>query len=134
MAQAQFPEPKDLNLPTTLTAGDGTNHMVHTQYTLDNPHPGFGKDPNVINHLGHTKYPKWVKNSIGENVVVHNAEEEEALKEEKVELKHDGPTIQEFVKAGFKAKDYPPAGYASRSTEAEIKAALDAAAGWGTNK
>lgn len=43
------------------------------------------------------------------------------------ELKQDGPTIEEFVKAGFAPENYPPAGYASRSTPQEIEAAIAAA-------
>lgn len=38
----------------------------------------------------------------------------------------DGPTVEEFVAAGYLAKNYPPAGYASRSTAEEIQAAIDA--------
>jgi hypothetical protein len=76
MAQARFPEPSDLRLPVKDLIGDGSNHMVHPEYTLDRPHPGYGKDPNVINHLGHTKYPKFVTNADGDKVIVHSAEEE----------------------------------------------------------
>jgi hypothetical protein len=25
-----------------------------------NPHPLFGKDPNIMNAYGHTYYPKWI--------------------------------------------------------------------------
>lgn len=39
-------------------------------------------------------------------------------------LREDGPTIAEFVSAGYAAKSYPPAGYASRSTPEEIAAAV----------
>ena len=35
-------------------------------------------------------------------------------------LRTDGPTIAEFVLAGYQADDYPPKGYASRSTDEEI--------------
>jgi hypothetical protein len=28
-------------------------------YSLDKPHPGYGKDPRIINQLGHTTYPRW---------------------------------------------------------------------------
>lgn len=35
-------------------------------------------------------------------------------------LRTDGPTIAEFVQAGYLASNYPPAGYASRSTPEEI--------------
>src|ERR1700752_2991026 len=115
MAQAQFPEPKDLNLTVDKIAGDGSNHMSHTHYTLDNPHPGYGKDPNIINYLGHTKYPKWATNKIGEKVIVKNAEEEAVLQDQEVELREDGPTIQQWVAHGYKAVDYPPKGFKSKS-------------------
>lgn len=41
------------------------------------------------------------------------------------ELKTDGPTVAEYVAAGYRAANYPPEGYASKSTEAEIKAAIE---------
>lgn len=41
-------------------------------------------------------------------------------------LKLDGPTIAEFVAAGYPALSYPPEGYASRSSQEEIDAAIDA--------
>ena len=44
-----------------------------------------------------------------------------------VTLRDDGPTV-EYVKAGYDAKNYPPQGYASRSTPEEIGAAVAAAA------
>ena len=42
------------------------------------------------------------------------------------ELRQDGPTIAEYVAAGYAPEDYPPSGYASRSTAEEIQAAIDA--------
>lgn len=54
------------------------------------------------------------------------------------ELKEDGPTVADYVKAGYLAKNYPPKGYASKSTAEEIAAAIKAeedaaaAAGGGT--
>lgn len=39
-------------------------------------------------------------------------------------LRMDGPTIAEFLAAGYAAENYPPQGYASRSTPDEIAAAL----------
>jgi hypothetical protein len=39
-------------------------------------------------------------------------------------LREDGPTVVEFVAAGYKASNYPPEGYASRSTVEEIAEAL----------
>ncbi|ATN93598.1 HeH/LEM domain protein [Pseudomonas phage VW-6S] len=41
-------------------------------------------------------------------------------------LKLDGPTIAEFVAGGYLALNYPPEGYASRSSQEEIDAAIDA--------
>lgn len=41
-------------------------------------------------------------------------------------LRDDGPTVAEFVERGYKASNYPPEGYASKSTEAEIAAAIEA--------
>lgn len=39
-------------------------------------------------------------------------------------LREDGPTVAEFVDAGYLALNYPPEGYASRSTQEEIDAAV----------
>ncbi|EZP57435.1 hypothetical protein [Sphingomonas sp. RIT328] len=44
--------------------------------------------------------------------------------DESGELKTDGPTVGEYVAAGYPAKNYPPAGYASRSTGEEIAEAI----------
>lgn len=41
-------------------------------------------------------------------------------------LRTDGPTIAEFVAAGYRAENYPPEGYASRSTDEEVKEAIEA--------
>lgn len=43
-------------------------------------------------------------------------------------LRDDGPTVAEFVAAGYPASAYPPGGYASRSTAKEIAAAVKAEA------
>jgi hypothetical protein len=146
-----FPVPPPLKLPVKDLIGDGQNNMNHIEYTLDNPHPGFGKDPNIINYLGHTKYPCYATKPDGEKVIVNNTEEEAAVlgHETKAEaaqgwkepiLKNDGPTIKEYVAAGYKAKNYPPHGYASKSTQEEIDIAIKAeteaeakgSSGWGT--
>lgn len=42
------------------------------------------------------------------------------------ELKQDGPTVAEYVERGYLAKNYPPSGYASKSTAEEIAAAVKA--------
>jgi len=90
---------------------------------VENPHPGFGKDPNILNELGHTKYPMYVG-----SVIVKNAEEEAEARGEEATLRDDGPTIEEYVKAGFKASTYPPKGYASKSSEEDVKKAVVAEA------
>lgn len=43
-------------------------------------------------------------------------------------LRTDGPTVAEYVAAGYQAVNYPPQGYASRSTPEEIAAAVKAQA------
>lgn len=40
------------------------------------------------------------------------------------QLRNDGPTVAEFVAAGYQASNYPPFGYESRSTAEEIAAAI----------
>ena len=39
-------------------------------------------------------------------------------------LRGDGPTVAEFVEAGYQASNYPPQGYVSRSTPEEIAEAV----------
>ncbi|KOX49881.1 hypothetical protein ADL19_19670 [Streptomyces purpurogeneiscleroticus] len=41
----------------------------------------------------------------------------------------DGPTVEEYVASGYRAENYPPEGYVSRSTPEEIAAAVAAQAG-----
>lgn len=48
-------------------------------YGPANPHPGHGKDPNIMNEFGHTVYPKWVKGQIAKDA----KHEKEILGEEK---------------------------------------------------
>lgn len=76
MAQASFPEPKALNI---LEIGDGRDHMEDRKYTLDNPHPNYGKSENIINQLGHTIYPKMIypHGISNHGVIVNSAEEEQ---------------------------------------------------------
>ena len=75
MAQASFPEPQALNI---LEIGDNENKSFN-KYSVANPHPGYGKDPNILNEYGHTKYPMWVDAPNGSRVLVQNAEEEAEL-------------------------------------------------------
>lgn len=41
-------------------------------------------------------------------------------------LRSDGPTVEEYVTAGYRATAYPPSGYASRSSAEEVAAAIAA--------
>ncbi|RUU47415.1 hypothetical protein EOD08_06785 [Mesorhizobium sp. M6A.T.Ca.TU.002.02.2.1] len=43
-----------------------------------------------------------------------------------VALRDDGPTVAEYVAAGYFASNYPPEGYSSRSSSAEIAEAVKA--------
>lgn len=61
--------PKDMSMPI---------------YDNENPHPEYGKNPNIRNIQGHTEYPKWVfpagveptKANFEQRVLVNNPEEE----------------------------------------------------------
>lgn len=70
MSLIAFPEPKDLDISFVDRIGD-SRPKTFQQYDVSNPHPGFGKDPNILNEYGHTKYPMFVG-----NVIVKNEEEE----------------------------------------------------------
>lgn len=50
----------------------------------------------------------------------------EQLEADPTALRQDGPTIAEYLSAGYPAENYPPYGYASRSTPEEIEAAVAA--------
>lgn len=128
---------KDKSIPTTFqqntASADPAFVKSFDKFTLDNPHPGWDKDPNILNHYGHTEYPKMLyphgKDSAG--TVVNNKDEENELLGTPAALKDDGPTVWEYVTAGYKASNYPPKGYASQSTEEEIKKAVDKENGQG---
>ncbi|WP_439392546.1 hypothetical protein ACRQ5Q_24285 [Bradyrhizobium sp. PMVTL-01] len=40
------------------------------------------------------------------------------------QIRHDGPTVSEWVAAGYFAENYPPDGYAPKSTQEEIDEAI----------
>lgn len=74
-------------------------HGEKPVYTLSNPHPLHGKDPNIMNELGHTHFPKFIEHPTEKEasgrfplrVLVADAEEEAEV------LGHKGKT---------KAKDW----------------------------
>lgn len=90
MSLTAFPEPKDLEVDFVHRIGDSRPLNFQT-WTVENPHPGFGKDPNILNEYGHTKYPMWVG-----SVIVNNEEEEQAEK-----AKQGNTGIAEAPKAGW---------------------------------
>lgn len=53
-------------------------HPEIVTYIPAHPHPMFGKDPNIIDAYGHTKYPMWVQIN-GKPVLVKDAEHERLL-------------------------------------------------------
>jgi len=125
-----FESMEDKHVPPTFqqaTASAMPQFVKNFQaYDVGNPHPGYGTDPNILNCYGHTKYPMWVTKPNQEQVIVNNEEEENAaLGKEPVALRDDGPTVEEYASAGYKAANYPPKGYDSRSSEEEIKAAVE---------
>ncbi len=76
MSLTAFPEPKDLDVDFVQRTGD-SRPKTFQEYDVSNPHPGSGKDPNILNESGHTKYPMWVNGKIA-----NNEAEEKALKGE----------------------------------------------------
>lgn len=87
MALVQFPEPEDLKLDFKDMVLDGRNINLN-KYDVNNPHPGFGTDPNILNEYGHTKYPMYVG-----NVIVNNAEEEAAERAKQEKPKSEAPPV-----------------------------------------
>ena len=67
---------KAIPQPDPIAAQDSKFVKDFREWGLTMPHPGFGRDPNIMNEFGHTIYPKWVKTPNGERVVVNNKEEE----------------------------------------------------------
>lgn len=41
-------------------AHEMARHGEVKTYTVSDPHPLFGKDPNILNEYGHTEFPMWV--------------------------------------------------------------------------
>ncbi len=56
-------------------------------YSLSNPHPLYGKDPNIMNESGHTHYPKWITVE-DKQVLVNDAKHEKELLGIKEIVKH----------------------------------------------
>lgn len=84
-------------------------------YDPQNPHPGFGKDPNILNEWGHTYYPKYVypkgsepaegeKPDLSKRVIVNNPKEEFNVTGKKPNLKgfSEKEEVKEEAKPGWK--------------------------------
>lgn len=80
MAITAFPGPADLTVPYEQMITDGININVNP-WTVENPHPGFGKDTNILNEYGHTEYPMWVDDPADKTkrIIVNSKAEYEAL-------------------------------------------------------
>lgn len=55
-----------------------------------------------------------------------NAAVEAVLAKGSDQLREDGPTVEDWVKQGYRADHYPPQGFASKSTPEAIAAAVEA--------
>lgn len=65
-----------MNNPWAHEVGPHSSGRHHLDgYGPANPHPGHGKDPNIMNEFGHTVYPKWI--TVGDKRVVANDEKHE---------------------------------------------------------
>jgi hypothetical protein len=123
---------KDRSIPTTFqqnaAVADPTFVKTFQHYDVSNPHPGYGKDPNILNEFGHTKYPMMVYpngRGLPGKIVNNEHEENEALGKEAPELRQDGPTLEEYMAHGYKASTYPPKGFAAKSPQEEIDKAVE---------
>ena len=60
-------------------------------YDLNNPHPRFGKDPNIMDEFGRTHYPKYVTHKdTGDRVIVQNPKEEMEVTGKKPDINFTG--------------------------------------------
>lgn len=84
---------------------------------VDQP-PTTSKTPSTIDEL---EAALKAGNADGLNL---NINSDGTISRDAVQLREDGPTVAEYVAAGFLASTYPPPGYASKSTQEEIDAAI----------
>jgi hypothetical protein len=69
---------KSIEVKDIIAAADPQFVKDYTKYSVGNPHPLYGTDPNIINEYGHTAYPKWVypNGPANEGFIVNSAAEE----------------------------------------------------------
>ncbi len=110
-----------------LTADAGTPVDVDDKFGEALKAGNYARDPKPGELRGSTSDAAFMAaftgNRPGETEAERAARE---VAERGSQLKQDGPTVADFVKAGYLAKNYPPAGYASKSTDAEIADAIKA--------
>lgn len=92
------------------------------------------KLPDDLKHLGYQKgtevdlpqdqCDRWVRRNVAEYVTG-------VLVDNEAGPRTNGPTIKEWVDAGYKAADYPPNGYEAKSSPEEIERAVAAEAAAG---
>jgi hypothetical protein len=139
-ARAQFHgEVRDPGYVFTLEDGERGPHR-----TVSAANPGAQIADHIGGETGMVDEPLYVEISDEHNAAIEEAEqkkldEADLAAQETAEhgakqpeapegkLKEDGPTIAEWVAAGYSADAYPPSGYASRSTPEEIAAFKPAA-------
>ncbi|MES2175102.1 MAG: hypothetical protein V4523_14305 [Pseudomonadota bacterium] len=85
---------------------------------------GIGPDKDVLTGTMHSVTRARAAELKANRLVEIVSDEPHAEDEVDTELRTDGPTVGEYVAAGYFASAYPPVGYASRSTADEISAAI----------
>lgn len=79
------------------------------------------------------EFPKWKYHQSGRSCVVHTPVDEHALGPGWVDgpFRDDGPTVEEYVKAGYAIEGYPPDGFLAKQspawTQLEIQRTLQSA-------
>lgn len=106
------------------------NALVLDDHYGDNGHVTAGM---ILHDVTVTRFNELEKNGLVREATAEEVKagdrhsiEADPSKGGEGDLREDGPTISEFVDAGYPATGYPPAGYISRSTPEEIAAAIEA--------
>lgn len=73
--------------------------------------------------MAHQPYPKWRYHQDGRSFVVKDPVDEAARAPDSagfgdLPFRDDGPTLEDYVKAGFQPDGYPPAGYLAKTSPA----------------
>lgn len=80
---------QSIDQPDIVAAQDPKFVKATPIYNVSNPHPKYGKDPNILNEFGHTAYPKMIypngKDHAG--VIANSPEHETQLMGDKPEAK-----------------------------------------------